>query len=321
MDLISVIVPVYKVEEYLDQCVRSIVGQTYKNLEIILVDDGSPDNCPAMCDAWAQKDSRIKVIHKENGGLSDARNAGLAVATGDCIGFVDSDDYIAPTMYEELLVHLTDTGSDLAACGVQMVWEDGKTALLTCAGSALLDNAQAMEAILDESWLKQPVWYKLYRRSAVAGILFEKGKCHEDVFWSWQPIARANRVCVFDTPLYFYRQRSGSIMGDRFSEKRLDALEAMEQRARFLRQAYPDLAPKGENGIFTYSMYLMQQALRGPEGSKEIRSRLLDYAKAHRPTVRRLRDLPLGSGIWQALACVSFTGTCKLRNLLGRGVE
>ena len=99
MDLISVIVPVYKVEEYLDRCVQSIVNQTYSNLEIILVDDGSPDRCGAICDAWAEKDSRIRVIHKENGGLSDARNAGMAAATGQYIGFIDSDDRIAPEMY------------------------------------------------------------------------------------------------------------------------------------------------------------------------------------------------------------------------------
>ena len=94
-ELISVIVPVFKVEKYLDRCVQSIVDQTYRNLEIILVDDGSPDNCPAMCDAWAEKDNRVKVIHKKNGGLSDARNAGMAIATGELMGFVDSDDYIS----------------------------------------------------------------------------------------------------------------------------------------------------------------------------------------------------------------------------------
>lgn len=100
--MISVIVPVYKVEPYLDRCVRSIVEQTYTDLEIILVDDGSPDNCPAICDAWAERDSRVKVIHKQNGGLSDARNAGMDIATGEYIGFVDSDDWIAPEMYQIL---------------------------------------------------------------------------------------------------------------------------------------------------------------------------------------------------------------------------
>ncbi len=318
---ISVIVPVYKVEPYLDQCVGSIVAQTYKNLEIILVDDGSPDNCPAMCDAWARKDFRIRVVHKENGGLSDARNAGLAVATGDHIGFVDGDDHIAPTMYEQLMAHLTDTGSDIAACGVQMVWEDGKTALLTQPGHTVLDNVQAMEALISETWLKQPVWYKLYKRSTVEGILFEKGKCHEDVFWSYQPIARANRVCVFDTPLYFYRQRSDSIMGNGFSEKRLDALEAMEQRLQFLQRAYPMLTPENENRLFAYSMYLMQYALRSPKKSEAIRTRLQEYARAHRPKAQLLREMPLGTRFWQTLACVSFIGTCKLRNAFGRGIE
>ena len=112
---ISVIVPVYKVEPYLDKCVSSIVNQTYTNLEIILVDDGSPDSCPTMCDAWAEKDSRIRVIHKPNGGLSDARNAGIVVATGELMAFVDSDDWIASDMYEHLYQRLTEDDSDIAA--------------------------------------------------------------------------------------------------------------------------------------------------------------------------------------------------------------
>lgn len=112
--MISVIVPVYKVEPYLDRCVRSIVEQTYTDLEIILVDDGSPDNCPAMCDAWAEKDNRIKVIHKQNGGLSDARNAGMDIASGDYLGFVDSDDWIAAEMYQVLYDMLQRDSSDIA---------------------------------------------------------------------------------------------------------------------------------------------------------------------------------------------------------------
>ena len=123
MDLISVIVPVYKVEKYLDKCVQSIVNQTCKNLEIILVDDGSPDNCGAMCEAWAEKDSRIKVIHKENGGLSDARNAGLAVATGDWVAFVDSDDWVAEEMFARLLNAAKNHQADISACNVQFVEE------------------------------------------------------------------------------------------------------------------------------------------------------------------------------------------------------
>ena len=113
---ISVVVPVYNVEEYLDQCVESLVGQTYKNLEVILVDDGSPDNCPAMCDEWAERDNRIKVIHKENGGVSSARNAALDIASGDYIGFVDSDDWIEPDMYEILIKNAKKYDADISRC-------------------------------------------------------------------------------------------------------------------------------------------------------------------------------------------------------------
>ena len=138
MELISVIVPVFKVDPYLDRCVESIVNQTYRNLEIILVDDGSPDSCGAMCDAWAEKDRRIKVIHKKNGGLSDARNAGLDIATGTLIGFVDSDDFIRSDMYLLLMERLMEDGSDIAACGVEMVFEDGTPSRTPTARSSSL---------------------------------------------------------------------------------------------------------------------------------------------------------------------------------------
>ena len=124
--LISVIVPVYKVENFLDRCVESIVGQTYENLEIILVDDGSPDNCPAMCDKWAEKDGRIKVIHKENGGVSSARNAALDIVSGDYICFVDSDDWIDPGMYEFLYKNSQKYDADISCCGIFDDYDDGR---------------------------------------------------------------------------------------------------------------------------------------------------------------------------------------------------
>ena len=201
--LLSIIIPVYNVEKYLNRCVQSIVDQTYKNLEIILVDDGSPDNCPAMCDAWAKRDCRIKVIHKKNGGLSDARNAGMAIANGELMGFVDSDDWISPEMYQLLYERLEADNSDISACGVEMVWEDGTPSrMLTKSGCCVLDREEAMQAIIEESWLKQPVWYKMYKTEQIRDISFPVGKYHEDVFWSYQAVARARRVSVVDTPCY-----------------------------------------------------------------------------------------------------------------------
>ena len=222
MPLISVIVPVYRVEAYLDKCISSIVNQTYTNLEIILVDDGSPDNCPAICDAWAARDCRIKVIHKANGGLSDARNAGMKVAGGELMGFVDSDDWISSDMYQRLYENMLEHDSDIAACGVEMVWEnDTPSRMLTKSGCNVLEAQEAMQASIEESWLKQPVWYKLYKTDMIQDISFPVGKHHEDVFWSYQAIGRARRVSVFDHPCYFYLQRSGSIMGTGYSMKRV----------------------------------------------------------------------------------------------------
>ena len=149
MDLISVIVPIYNVESYLDRCIESIVNQTYKNLEIILVDDGSPDNCPAMCDAWAARDSRIQVIHKENGGLSDARNAGLAAASGEYIAFADSDDWVDAQCIRSLYGALRETDSEIAACDVCVTSrETGESCSFTKAPARICTPAEAIGDIL-----------------------------------------------------------------------------------------------------------------------------------------------------------------------------
>ncbi len=313
--MISIIVPVYKVEPYLDECVKSIADQTYTDIEVILIDDGSPDKCPSICDAWTQKDARIKVIHKKNGGLSDARNAGLRIAKGEYIAFIDSDDYIAPTMLEELLSKLIETDSEISACGVEMLWEDGKSECLTSNFCGVLNNYEAMDALLSESYLKQPVWYKLYKRSVVEGIYFEAGKCHEDVFFSYLPISRAKRVCVFDTPLYYYRQRNDSIMGESFSPKRIDALEGKERRLDFIKNNYPSLVCKAQNDIFLFSLYLGQMALRDGTADKKILKTIGSYAGKYPLIPSGAKDK-----IWLMLSKVSFKATCKVRNLLQIGV-
>ena len=174
--LISVIVPIYNVEEYLDRCVESIVNQTYKNLEIILVDDGSPDNCPQMCDNWAEKDSRIKAVHKENGGLSDARNAGMPFATGEIISFIDSDDWIELNMFETMLNRMIEDNSDIVSCGVKWVEEDGCLIRDVTSENEVLDNKTAMKELLNDSKLKQHVWNKIYKYDMIKNIPLSKIK-------------------------------------------------------------------------------------------------------------------------------------------------
>lgn len=319
-ELISVIVPVYKVEPYLDKCISSIVNQTYKNLEIILVDDGSPDNCPAMCDAWAEKDCRIRVIHKTNGGLSDARNAGMAVATGELMAFVDSDDWIAPDMYEHLYQRLTENGSDIAACGVQMVWENKISPhMLTRKGSCILSREEAMQAIIEESWLKQPVWYKLYKSELVRDILFPVGKYHEDVFWSYQAVGIAKKVSVSDHIGYYYLQRGGSIMGEGYSLKRLDAVEAKVQRCAYIQERFPELSPLAIKDLWFTCIYHGQLALR-TLGEVEAGKIISDLSSTIETHPFRLAGCSIKEGLWLGMAKNSLTATCRVRNMLKIGL-
>lgn len=323
LSLISIVVPVYKVEAYLDRCVESIVNQTYRNLEIILVDDGSPDNCPAMCDAWARKDGRIRVIHKANGGLSDARNAGMAVAVGAYLGFVDSDDWVGPEMYERLLKALEHDRSDIAACGVEMIWEDETpSSPLIQSGSFVLNREEAMRAIIEESRLKQPVWYKLYKADQVRDIAFPIGKYHEDVFWSYQAIGRAQKVSVIDYVGYFYWQRSGSIMGDGYSLKRLDALEAQEQRLRYIEIRCHGLTAKAKCSLLFSCFYQYQQAMRclSEADCKKAFEIIARTAARNKVSYADLKAIPLKQRIWVILSRISFSKTCMLRNRLGIGV-
>ena len=321
--LISVIVPVYNVEPYLDRCVESIVNQTYRNLEIILVDDGSPDNCPQMCDAWAERDARIKVIHKENAGLSDARNAGMAVAAGELMGFVDSDDWIREDMYQLLLENMQANDSDISACGVRMIWDDGSTErMLTKEGCCVLETEDAMRAVIKEAWLKQPVWYKLYKTELVKNIQFPVGKYHEDVFWTYQAVGAAKQVSVLDEPCYFYRQRNSSIMGDGYSLKRLDALEGKCNRQEYIESLYPSLIDEANADLWFSCMYMMQMVMLHLSTEEQCIAfeRIQKVLELYPITKKSIETLGLKQRIWGYLSKISFTNTCRLRNLLCIGL-
>ena len=162
-ELISVIIPIYNVEAYLDECIASVIAQTYSNLEIILVDDGSPDNCPQMCDEWAAKDSRIRVIHKENGGLSDARNAGIDIATGEYIAFVDSDDWIEPEMYEIMLAALKNENADICACNILSCFPERRNAW-GCEEYTVGGSAEILSLLYRDTAYPVSALNKLYHR-------------------------------------------------------------------------------------------------------------------------------------------------------------
>ena len=214
MDLISVIVPVYKVEQYLDKCVQSIVEQTYKNLEIILVDDGSPDSCGAMCDAWAAKDSRIKVIHQENAGGAAARNTGLDAASGMLIAFVDSDDYLAPSMYQRLYAVLHKTGADIAECDYLPVTNDLAQAPVSDEAIVTFTPKEALYQNLYNISCKTVIWNKLYRKKAIDTIRFVEGKTIDDEFFTYRVIGSRNRAsCTRHTRFVFWQRSRHPLLG------------------------------------------------------------------------------------------------------------
>lgn len=239
--LISVIIPVYRVERYLNRCVESVVSQSYRNLEIILVDDGSPDQCGEMCDAWAEKDRRIRVIHKRNGGLSDARNAGIRAAAGEYLVFVDSDDYIAKEMIERLLLAAKNADTPMAICNVYCIDEhDVPTG--ESDHSPIRDEVLMADQILprfyqDLGQLYIVAWNKLYHRSLLNHETFPVGKWHEDEFVAAQLIWKAGRVACIGYMGYCYvRQRDGSIMSAKHDPRHLDTFEALLIRYRFYQE-------------------------------------------------------------------------------------
>lgn len=247
--LISVIVPIYKVEKYLAQCVDSILAQTHKDLEIILVDDGSPDGCGAMCDEYAKRDSRVRVIHKENGGLSDARNAGLAACNGDYIGFVDSDDYIAPDMYETLAAFAEKEDLDVAMCGVTDVWSDREDGTGIFAPRILTDT----DALIHEIFVNPmrgnsvAVWDRIYKSSLFKDVRFEKGRYVEDVYYVLPWIERTRRFGRLCDRKYFYRHREDSITDVRAQGKKTDDLiEGYTKNLAHIRKHHPRSVSSGE---------------------------------------------------------------------------
>lgn len=215
-DLISIIVPVYNVEAYLERCMASIQGQTYKNLEIILVDDGSTDRSGQMCDAYAQEDVRVKVVHKPNGGLSDARNAGLAVATGAYIGYVDSDDWIEWDMYERMHRACVETGSQLAACRYFSERSGAADAENGSGAVVALSREELLKIYIrghEQYVIYNSVWSKLFQRALVKDMQFPKGRNSEDILYTTKAFCRLSRAVYLDTSLYHYViDREGSIM-------------------------------------------------------------------------------------------------------------
>ena len=234
--LVSVIVPVYKVEEYLDRCVESIINQTYKNLEIILIDDGSPDLCPQKCDGWAERDSRIKVIHKKNAGVSFARNDGLEAVRGEFLTFVDSDDYLSSDAIEVMLERIERDQSDLVVAQFAKAYpgQTQEVAAYPWISDKVIAQDAAIQMIGVSKSLPVYLWGKLYRSHVLDKIRFPSLTCAEDVYALPEILERCKRVSLVEKVLYFYYQRSTSIVHSRKTVEIMDSIVASLHVSRYL---------------------------------------------------------------------------------------
>ena len=239
---ITVIVPIYKVEKYLNRCVQSITNQTYQNLEIILVDDGSPDECPKMCDEWLKKDQRIKVIHKQNGGLSDARNAGLDVCTGEYITFVDSDDYIDELFIETLYNIAKNNNAQLVACQVKRFNGEQAQKETIENKEQIYDKLTALKnTFRTNDYEFITAWGKLYKAEIFKTLRYPVGMVHEDEFVIHKIFDQITTFAVTNQKLYYYYENPQSITGGIYKLNRANFLLALQDRTEFFKQKYPQL--------------------------------------------------------------------------------
>lgn len=275
LPLISVIVPVYNVERYLRQCIDSILAQTYTNLEIWLVDDGSPDNCPKICDDYAKLDKRVKVLHKENGGLADARNAALDRLTGDFVVCVDSDDYISNTHIEGLYKLLKQNDADVAV-NTYCTFSDGMLPKPQKPKDKFFvyDNLDAIETMFYQEKFDTSAWGKLYKKELFDNIRYPKGIVFEDLPTTYRLFLKASKVVFQDVQSYYYLIRSTSIEGASFSPSKLDSgiqLIAMMEKSKDVLQP---IIKSLDCRLASFSFHLMLQMPKEYQYRKEFENRI-----------------------------------------------
>ena len=302
---ISVIVPVYNVEKYLSRCIDSILNQTFTNFELILVDDGSPDSCGVICEEYAKQDNRVKVIHKENGGLSSARNVGIDNALGDYLTFIDSDDWVETNYLEVLYMNLIDNDADISAVNYHKEYDDYRLPCLNVV-SGLLSGEECLKYLYDSnmSIYVNIACAKLYKKNLFENIRYPSGKTHEDGFTTYKLYTRATRVYFANNDLYAYYQRNGSIMNRNFSLKRIDEYFVyLERKNFFLQNQFQELFIDNEKTRLTCIKSLTVSVIKSDINRDEKR-KYLNLFK--RDIIRSFKNMTLGENIKRKVSCVLY---------------
>ena len=293
--LISVLVPVYKTKDYLRRCVESILNQTYGNLEIILVDDGSPDDSGVLCDQLAQEDRRIRVVHKANGGLASARNAGIDAMNGEYAAFVDSDDHIAPDMIQDLYDLCRKHQAEIACCGIERVNDQGHVNYFNekTKDFLVLNREEAMAELLANYRVTNSVCDKLIHKSIFDGLRLTEGYIYEDFDVMYRCIHRADRVVYTGAPYYKYYMSQGSILRSAFNAKQFDLVLVARKRLSFFEQEYPQLLDVIRVKFLEMGLEMLYQSYNTPSCKvlhQELEAEL-------RQMLRAYPNLPMGNNM------------------------
>ena len=294
-DLISIVIPVYNVEKYLERCLQSVVDQTYKDIEIILVDDGSTDESKIICDLYESNDSRIKVIHKENGGLSDARNAGIDIAKGKYISFIDSDDYVEKDYIKSMYDAIKKDNSDISVSLHVIKYENGKTKFKFENQCDKIVNAkQALEMMLYDDGLDLSAWGKLYKTVFFNNIKFPKGRIFEDAATTYKLMDKAEKISLVNQYLYNYMIRNNSISSGKFNEKKMDLISSTKEMSDFVSQKYPDLQRACDRRLMYAYLSTITQLAKSNEQKKycDLKKELMTYIKKNGRKVLADKNIP-----------------------------
>lgn len=318
MPLISVIVPVYNVERVLHFCIDSIIAQSYKDFELILVNDGSADNSGEICDQYAERDKRISVIHKENGGVSSARNVGIKKSKGEYICFIDADDYMEKSMIETMVHYMHTSQSDIVSCGVNWVDEDGNTLSIKCGDECVLNQPDAIKCLLTNGIIREQVWDKLYKREVIHNVRFVEGKKIDDVFWTYRAIGNARKIAVIKDALYFYTQRSSSVMGAGYQDYWMQTLEAYQKRCDYISEAFPEVYDVSVSSLINTCMYHMQMAQLSDRNQKQIEQ--IQSVVKSKKSEKIYKNQVLKQKVWLWMFVHFPVLTCRIRNKLKKGI-
>ena len=293
--LITIVIPIYNVEEYLEKCVNSVINQTYKNIEIILVDDGSPDNCPRMCDEFAKNDERIKIIHKKNGGLSDARNAGIDIATGKYITFIDSDDYVSDDYVEYMYRLLKENNTKMSTCETQVVNIEQPQNINNIFNENIevLSKRDLFYKILFAKKSDVSAYSKLYETELFNDIRYPKGVVYEDTATTYKLIEKCEKIATGNKQNYFYCTRPNSISKMKgFNKNELDYIKNTNEMLEHLRKNYPDL----QEAINRFDLYSNFRELRillfSNPRNKKFEKDIFKKIKEKRREVLKYTDTP-----------------------------